>query len=224
MALSNRPIGLGQTRAEGITNVAAGAAGNLLSPGDFKKNLLVSAPSIAGGVLTAGGSSSIAAAAWGAMAVPIIGAAVAGVTIGLMMLFNRKGPKQKVATTQIVDQVEPLLQKNLDGYLNGPRNRAAQAQAIQNFEAGWRFVVEQCQIPEMGSPGQRCVSERQRGGQWDWFRLYLDPIADDPDVKEDPAAAGAFDVVADSIAGGAGKLGSGGLLLGAGLLAAALLL
>lgn len=184
-----RARGLSGTQAADITNVATGVVGQTLgTPGPIKDKLIMSAPSIAGGILTAGGSSSIAAA-WGTLAIPVIGAAVAGVTIGLMLLYSRKGPKQKVATTKIVDQVEPLLEENLQGYLNGPRTRSAQEQAMQNFLAGWQFVVDHCDIPEMGDPGQRCVSERTRGGRWDWYALYHDPIANDPGVKEDPTVS-----------------------------------
>lgn len=133
------------------------------------------------------GSSLASGSTWLAAAGGPIGLAVAGVTVALTMLFKRKGPRQKVATTQVVDSVEPLLVDNLEGYLAGPRTVTSQAQAVANFEAGWQYVVESCDIPEMGTPGKRCVSERGRGGQWDWFRRYLDPILDDPDVRPDPA-------------------------------------
>lgn len=150
-------------------------------------DIVLAAPSIAGGAVTAGGSSSLAASVWGAAAVPVVGAIVAGVTIGLMALFNRKGPKQKVATTQIVDSVEPMLAENRDGYLNGPRTRSSQAQALANFDAGWEYVRQNCGDVSMGDPGKRCISERDRGGRWDWFTLYRDPIAHDPDVQPDPS-------------------------------------
>lgn len=199
-----RTRGLSGTQAGDITNVVSGAAGTVLSGGgSMKDKLIVSAPSIAGGILTAGGSGSIAATAWGTLAIPVIGAAVAGVTIGLMLLYSRKGPKQKVATTKIVDQVEPLLEENLQGYLNGPRTRSAQEQALQNFLAGWQFVVDHCDIPEMGDPGQRCVSERTRGGKWDWYALYYDPIANDSSVKPDPTIT---EKVSEVLGGGASSL------------------
>lgn len=199
-----RARGLSGTHSGDLTNVATGAAGTVFTGGgSMKDKLIVSAPSIAGGILTAGGTSSIAATTWGTLAIPVIGAAVAGVTIGLTLLFARKGPKQKVATTQIVDQVEPLLEENLQGYLNGPRTRAAQEQALQNFLAGWQFVVDHCDIPEMGDPGQRCVSERTRGGKWDWYALYYDPIANDPSVKPDPSVT---EKVSEVLGGGASSL------------------
>jgi hypothetical protein len=120
------------------------------------------------------------------MAVPVIGAVVAGVTLALLAIFSRKGPKQKVATTEIVNKVEPLLQENLAGYMAGPRTRSSQAQALENFKAGWQFVVDNCDVPVMGNPGQECVKDRQRGGEWDWFSYYYDPIANDSQVIPDP--------------------------------------
>jgi len=92
-----------------------------------------------------------------------------------------------------------------------------------------------CGAAEMGEPGRRCISERQRGGTapWcptgsgcDWFILYRDPIANDVPV---PSPS-----VADSIGGSIASIFGGGdggsesnmlpLLLGAGLIGAALLL
>jgi hypothetical protein len=127
-------------------------------------------------------------------AVPVIGAAVAGVTLGLQLLFNRKGPQQKIAATKIVDQLEPLLKNNVQAYMSGPRTRSSQAAALKNFDDAWAYLTsaEACGNPQLGNPGKACISDRSRGGRWDWFSYYRDPIAQDPDVKEDP--------VADSIA------------------------
>lgn len=158
-------------------------------PGTTTQQIVLGAPAIAGQVLTSGGSASLAATAWGAAAVPVVGAVVAGVTIALALIFARKGPRQKVATTQIVDAVEPKLAENRDGYLNGPRTRSSQAQAIQNFLAGWEYVRQQCGAPEMGEPGRRCIVERDRRGVWDWWALYHDPIARDT-PQDDPIIPG----------------------------------
>lgn len=146
--------------------------------------LVIGAPAIAGQVLTTGGSASIAAAAWGAAAIPIVGAIVAGATLALAAIFARKGPRQKIATTQIVEQVEPLLAQNRDGYLAGPRTQSSQAQALANFDAGWQYIRENCGLAEMGEPGRRCISERDRGGRFDFFRMYRDPIANDAAIPD----------------------------------------
>ena len=177
-------------------SVPPGARTGLLGLGDGAvPNIVISAPSIAGTAATGAifGSAGTASTAtlWGlsaAVAIPVIGAVVAGVTLGLVALFARRGPKQRVATTLIVDKVEPLLAQNRDGYLSGPRTVSSQAQALANFDAGWQYVVEHCGIPEMGDPGKRCISERQRGGQWDWFFYYREPIENDPEVVPDGSA------------------------------------
>lgn len=151
--------------------------------GDAYSTAIATVPVIASGTMAAG---TMAGAAWATALIPVIGPVVAGVTLALSLLAARKGPQQKRYTTQIVDAVEPELRRNLDGYLAGPRNRTSQAQALANFDAGWAYVVENCSDPALGNPGQRCISERQAGGRWDWFALYRDPIALDPDVRDDP--------------------------------------
>jgi hypothetical protein len=170
---------------------------------------------IAQGSVQAGGA--IAAGLVPVAMIPIVGAAVAGVALALSLIFNRKGPQQKVASTQIVNDVEPLLRENVDAYLNGPRTASSQAYALASFDSAWAFVAgpEGCGNPALGTPGQRCISERQRGGSapWcptgtgcDWFTLYRDPIALDADVQPDPAAAG------DPIAAIAAEFEEGDLL------------
>ena len=208
--------------------VNQGAGGLGLNPGlgsggqmSVGQTIALSAPTIAAGVITQFAASG---ALWATAAIPFVGPIVAGVTLGLTALFARKGPKQKVATTQIVDQVEPLLADNVNGYLTGPRTVTAREQAIANFYAGWNFVVEHCNIPEMGEPGQRCTSERQRGGKWDWFRLYLDPIEKDtpnPDPVLTPEIEKAVDNFNRTLEAGLGLgvgSGKGWLVMGAGLL------
>jgi hypothetical protein len=150
----------------------------------------------------------------------------------LQLIFARKGPKQKVATTEIVNQVEPLLDENVRGYLAGPRTASSQRQAIENFKAGWQFVLENCGAEVMGEPGRRCILERQEGARpaWgaNWFELYLDPIRNDPDVKRDTVsstlnAAGLPDIFTPAPAGG-GILQSKVLGLPMALVAAGLVL
>lgn len=121
-------------------------------------------------------------------AVPVIGAAVAGVALGLTLIFNRKGPQQKVASTKIVDELEPLLKNNVEAYLTGPRTRSSQAAALQNFDSAWAYLIsaEACGNTALGNPGKACIADRTQGGKWDWFARYRDPIAQDADVQSDP--------------------------------------
>jgi hypothetical protein len=160
---------------------------------DSTKKLVLSAPSIVGGILTSGGSSSIAASQWGMAAVPIIGGIVMGVTIALSLLLNRKGPAQKIATSNMVNAIEsgwtgddgirhPGLKDNLIGYFQGPRTVSSRLQALANFDAAWGYVVSNCNTAKMGAPGQRCVSDRQSGACV-WKRGPGDPMEQYDGVK-----------------------------------------
>jgi hypothetical protein len=157
--------------------------------------IAASTVSTAGGILT-GTAPLWTTATW---AIPVIGAVV--VTLAIVAIFSRKGPKQKVATTEIVNKVEPLLKQNLDGYMAGPHTVSSQKQALANFDAGWAYVVEYCDTPEMGNPGKACVNDRQSGGKWDWFSYYRNPIANDTAVVADPVVDEVGNLI-DSVTGG----------------------
>lgn len=129
---------------------------------------------------TAGQAAIIAGTAMKAAWVPVVGPIVAGVGIAIAAILNRKGPKQKIAATQIVDDLEQQLRANVAGYMEH-RTAATKAAALANFDAAmaWLESAEGCGNPDLGEPGRRCISERQRGGKWDWFSYYRDPIAND---------------------------------------------
>lgn len=126
----------------------------------------ISTPAIAAGL-----GLSTATAAW--VAGPIIG----GIAMGVIMWLNRKGPKQKVASTQIVNEAEPLLAQNRDMFLAGEKSNEAKEYALAVFNQVWAAVVASCSDSSLGNPGKACISDRQRGGKWDWFSYYYDPIA-----------------------------------------------
>lgn len=155
-------------------------------------------PAIVNVTATAGASAAVATGAISTAWVPVIGPALAAVTIGLTALFNRKSGRQKVAATEIVDQLEPFMRQNLAAYREGPRTRADQAQALKNFDDAfaWLQSAEACGNKELADAGKRCISERSPGGKWDWHAYYRDPIANDPDVRPDAltSAAQFFDV------------------------------
>jgi len=175
---------------------------------------------------TVQGGGAIATALAPAAAVPIIGAGVAAVGLALSFIFNRKRGRQKVAATQLVDELEPNLKQNVDAYLAGPRTASSQAQALNNFDSAWAWLssADACGNAELGTPGKNCISERARGGRWDWFSLYRDPIANDPDVRPDSVATtlGLPEIAMPDLT----KLVGGGssIVPGLALIAAALLL
>jgi hypothetical protein len=176
---------------------------SVTSAGSIMKGLVSNTNSSQSSDSSSGGGSKFGAT-------DIIGIAVSGVTLLLAAIFARKGPKQKVATTEIVNKIEPLLQQNLAGYMAGPHTVSSQAQALANFDAGWAYVEQYCDTPEMGNPGKACVSDRQAGACawrdsagacWNWFSGYRDPIANDPKVVPDPVVDEVGNLI-DSVTGG----------------------
>ena len=141
------------------------------------------------------GASAAGAALLGAsIATAAVTAGIGAVAIAVMALLSRKGPQQKVATTNIVNQVEPLLRQNLDAWNASAKTCADQAVALANFDALWNEVVANCAQPSLGDPGHSCIDDRlptgvqfeyntfhlNGNGMWNWFAYYRDPIANDP--------------------------------------------
>lgn len=228
----------------GTVNAASQLAQAVMRGGDTTGNLVMQAPAIMGTagstVVGAMAAAGTIAASTAAIAVPIIGAAVLGITLALQGWFKNR--QQKVAASKVVDEIEPYMRQNVDAYLAGPRTVSSQAQALANFDAGWAAVERGCQNVG-GSAGQRCISERQAGQcNWhdasgacfNWFSGYRDPIAAD-NPKPDPlldASGNLIPMVQDSSGNWvpdtslAAQFGLGGLPLpliaGAGLILMAL--
>lgn len=170
----------------------------------------------AAGTAAAAGSGSIGASVLAAFGGPV-GAAILGVTTLVSLWFGRKRPKQKEATTDIVNAAEPLLAKNLAAWYASSKTVADQQAALANFDIVWDGIVRDCGQSTMGDPGQWCINDRKPGGKWDWFARYRSPIANDPEVVPNPTFAES--VLPSQITG---MFSSGGgsmfLLLGIGLL------
>lgn len=159
------------------------------------------AGNIAAGVVPAVAGSSVAGilGVSAAVAVPIVGAAIVGITAGIVALINSGCGQSCIITSQWADQAGELLVRNLHAYdaLPRPRTRAQQAAALANFDAIWNWLVQQCSQVS-GGAGENCIKDRQAGachwkdasGQcWNWFSGMRDPIAHDPDVVDDATAA-----------------------------------
>ena len=89
------------------------------------------------GTSVAVGTHAIAASS---LAVPIIGAAVAGATlvIGMWLGNIAKHNAEKAATTKIVDEAEPYLKQNRDAYLSSSEHTQGEKdQALANFDNIW---------------------------------------------------------------------------------------
>lgn len=172
--------------------------------------------SISAGATVASASAAPIAASLG-LAVPVVGAAIAGIALAIGAWVNRVGPKQKVATTKIVNDAEPLLKQNLAAFQASEQTIENQQAALQNFNQIWAKVVEACSSPVYGNPGKNCISDRQRGGKWDWFSYYYDPIVNAKVVSSGQLLAnqttGTLGAALSPILGGNWEL-----LLGGGLL------
>lgn len=167
----------------------------------------------------AGGALATAVAIPTALAVPLVGAAFAGIWLGIQSILNSGCGQSCVITSNWANQAEGLLKRNLAAYqaLPSPRAQSAQAAYLNNFDQVWGYLVRECSSPGLSTAGQHCISDRQAGachfksnGQcWNWFSGYRDPIANDPNVVPDSAAS----TVTGVVTGAAGSLGVSPLLL-----------
>lgn len=157
------------------------------------------ASSITGTAATIAGSNAAAIAGTVGVAVPVVGAAIAGIAIAVTAWLNRMGPKQKRWTSQIADEATAQLQQVKSIYFSTPYSPANQAAALGAVDQLLRAIQDGCGQTQMGEPGRRCISERLvRGGSapWcptgtgcDYFTVYRDPIANDARAAEYVAQA-----------------------------------
>jgi len=163
-------------------------------------------------------------------AIPIVGAALAGVTLLVQYLVANSGCGQTcIETSSWANQAAAQLDKNIHGYfaLPTPRPKSAQTLALANFNTLWNQLVQLCQQPGTGTAGQRCISDRQEGactwkqtaaalppwgtpavGEcWNWWNGYYLPIANDPNVYDDSVTAQVSNAVAGTTATGAPAAG-----------------
>ena len=83
------------------------------------------------------------------------------------------GSAQRQAAVAITNSYEQSFQQNLEAYRLG---QITQDQALSNFDTLWRNYEND--LDQVGPQEKaRAIADRQRGGQFDWFRAYRDPIA-----------------------------------------------
>lgn len=128
------------------------------------------------------------------LAVPVVGAAIAGISMAVSAWVNRMGPKQKRWTTDIANDATAQLQQVKSVYFSSAYNPLNQQKALEAVDLLLAAIQEGCSQTQMGEPGRRCISERLvRGGSapWcptgtgcDYFTEYRHPIANDPRAVE----------------------------------------
>lgn len=214
MYVTTRRRGLGDQQAV-ITGVSIGTSiGTPLLTGVLAAN--------AASTAAATGSAATILGMAPALAVPVIGAALVGVSILVTALIKNSGCGITcVETSQWANQAEPLLKQNLAAYLAlpTPRTQSQQNTALSNYEVITAQLRQLCSQPGTGNAGVRCISERldptackwkdANGKCFNWVSGYRDPIANDPNVVPDEQAA--LSSVTGALSGG-----SSGLLLLAG--------
>ncbi len=138
------------------------------------------------------------------VSVPIVGWAVAGLTLAVPYIINqfRGCGATCTAATHIADEAEHYLKANLDGYFSGPRTVTSRAVAIDTAQKLLAAVQQGCGNAALMEAGQRCISERLiEGGTapWcptadhrgcDWITLYLKPIVNDVPVADSSISGG----------------------------------
>lgn len=99
------------------------------------------------------------------LAVPIVGAAFAGLVFGIQALMNSGCGQTCVITSQYANKATQLMSDNLGAYLKlpAPRSQTAQAAYLANFDAIWNWLVQVCSQPGTGNAGVRCIQNQQRG-------------------------------------------------------------
>src|SRR6185437_12887464 len=87
------------------------------------------------------------------------GVGLATATLGSWLSDKRQTGQQKVASTSIVNDLEPLLNANKNAYLAGPGTCADQAAALTAFDSAmeWLQSPQACGNLQLGTPGQNCI-------------------------------------------------------------------
>lgn len=115
---------------------------------------------------TAIGSTAVMTGALGALAVPVVGAAIAGVAILAADLIKNSGCGPTcIQATQYANQAGALMTQNMNAYLAlpTPRSQSAQSAALGTFDALWAKLQQMCGDPSLGDAGKRCITDRQAG-------------------------------------------------------------
>lgn len=208
-----RPARLGDTTSQIVGSSAQLASASLAT---------VSAASSAG-LITLSGTL--------AASIPVAGAVIAVGVVIFSLLHNSQGLMQDAETTQAVNNGEAYMKQNLAAWNASSKSLANQAQALTNYDNAWQAIVNFCSQASMGSPGQRCISEREPTGIYPYKTWYRDPIANDPSAGlVDKAAAAAAAVNMDpatintSGANAPSPANAAWLIIGGGLILAALVI
>jgi len=126
--------------------------------------------------------------------------------------FKGCGETCKQATT-IANNAEAAAESLLQKWNATPvKYTSIQKAYVAAQQDVWNYISGSCSKIG-GQGGQQCIADRQRGGKFDFFIHYVDPVANETDIVPDPVEPGVF----SSFFSG-GKLPMPLILGGAGLL------
>lgn len=140
--------------------------------------LSITAGAVSGSVATALGIST-------AVAVPVLGAAVAGIMFAVTQFTQ--GCQSCIVTSNQANKIEDLMKQNLAAWQGSNKTCDEQKVCLSNFDQLWNALVQFCQNPQFGGAGENCINDRKQGAChygtypncWNWFVGYRDPIAND---------------------------------------------
>ena len=154
--------GLGQVTGAQHTASTVGTVGSIATP--------VAAPAIGGALATTSAAGApLILGMTPALAIPVIGAALAGITILATKLIANSGCGPTcIRSSDYANQAGDLMAKNLNAYLAlpAPRAKTAQTVALQTFDGLWSQLVNLCtNDPELRgtTAGRNCIADRQAG-------------------------------------------------------------
>jgi hypothetical protein len=105
---------------------------------------------------------------------------LAGITLhfpgGTWGIGGSSGSSARDIAVSISNQIEQAMKQNLAAYQSGQISRD---DALNNFDQLWTKYL---QYLDAAGPTEkaRAVADRQRGGKFDWFAAYRDPISGTP--------------------------------------------
>jgi len=121
-------------------------------------------------------------------AAPFVALAGALVALATGMGIGHGCGSSCIEATDVVNYAECVMALNLQTYLGlpCPRSAVANAAALQVYNSAWAYIVQSCTaIGGTGGSQQNCIAPRNRGGKYDYFASFYDPIANDTCVSAD---------------------------------------
>jgi hypothetical protein len=137
----------------------------------------------AGSSTASGGAALLAMAPFTGPAAPFV--AAAGAVTEFISSFLHPNLTKEEASAIVNEISADHLTPNLNAWNALPgyqRNSVAKAAALNVFNKWWQVLVQACENAQLGAAGVNCVGDRERGGRLDWWALFYDPIALDPNT------------------------------------------